>query len=344
MADLYYSSVARETTLTSGIDEVDTQISVGATLGFPLQFPYKLILDRDTPIEEVVYVTNAAGTTLTVMRGRDGTVGQSHEAGATVVHGATGDDFQRAANHRNATTGIHGLAPGVFPASGPELADLAALVAAHLASTSAHGVSGNIVGTNGVQTLRDKIIDGTENSLFVPWSQLGPRAFIRRTKSSDQSLGAGNISKLQTWQTQRSFGDAFEHPFGTGTVRPPHTGLYLMNYRLHIERTNTNQTGGFFLQFRMNVNSTANDSGSVVRQMRQSQGSYMGSGARFTLEMNDFVHLRSNTTYSFTARNTTGHSMQIYAGPSVTSWSLMYFGPSAGTDELPDDPGDGGGD
>ena len=89
----YYSSTAQETTLSSGINNSVTSIVVGATTGFPGSFPYTLILDPDTASEEVVTVTSAAGTTLTVTRGVDGTTAVSHLSGAKVRHGVSARDF-----------------------------------------------------------------------------------------------------------------------------------------------------------------------------------------------------------------------------------------------------------
>jgi hypothetical protein len=64
--------------------------------GYPAQFPYTAIIDPDTASEEVVEVTAAAGTTLTVTRGVDGTSGVSHNAGAVFRHGVSARDFDEA--------------------------------------------------------------------------------------------------------------------------------------------------------------------------------------------------------------------------------------------------------
>jgi hypothetical protein len=64
--------------------------------GYPAQFPYTAIIDPDTASEEVVEVTAAAGTTLTVTRGVDGTSAVSHNAGAVFRHGVSARDFDEA--------------------------------------------------------------------------------------------------------------------------------------------------------------------------------------------------------------------------------------------------------
>jgi hypothetical protein len=64
--------------------------------GYPNQFPFTAIIDPDTASEEVVEVSAAAGTTLTVTRGVDGTSGVSHNAGAVFRHGVSARDFDEA--------------------------------------------------------------------------------------------------------------------------------------------------------------------------------------------------------------------------------------------------------
>lgn len=100
----YYSSTAARTTLSSGINSTATSITVGSVSGFPGSFPYTLILDQDTASEEVVNVTAASGTTLTVTRGQDGTTGVSHSSGAAVNHGVSARDFDEPNAHVNDTT------------------------------------------------------------------------------------------------------------------------------------------------------------------------------------------------------------------------------------------------
>ena len=96
MARRYYSSTAVATTLSASANNSTTSITVTALSGYPAQFPYTAIIDPDTASEEVVEVTAAAGTTLTVTRGVDGTSGVSHNAGAVFRHGVSARDFDEA--------------------------------------------------------------------------------------------------------------------------------------------------------------------------------------------------------------------------------------------------------
>src|SRR6184192_3665696 len=109
----YYSSTAGNTTLSGGVTSTATTITVAATTGFPVSFPYTLVLDPGLATQEIVSVTSAAGATLTVTRGVDGTTGQAHTAGAVVQHSHTAQDFQEPQNHITASGGVHGLAGAV---------------------------------------------------------------------------------------------------------------------------------------------------------------------------------------------------------------------------------------
>lgn len=109
MARRYYSSVAQRTTLSIGVDASITTFIVAAVAGWPSSFPYTLIIDEDTVNEEIVEVVGRSSTTLTVVRGRDGTSGISHSAGASVRHGVSARDFDEPNAHENNSTTAHGL-------------------------------------------------------------------------------------------------------------------------------------------------------------------------------------------------------------------------------------------
>ena len=95
----YYSSVAQDTTLTGNIVSGSGSMTVGATTGFPSSYPYTLAVDYDTASEELVSVTGAAGLTLTITRGVDGTSPQSHNIGAVVRHVISAQDVRETQQH-----------------------------------------------------------------------------------------------------------------------------------------------------------------------------------------------------------------------------------------------------
>ena len=97
-----FSSTSVSTTLNAGINSSATSIVVAAGTGASLMGgvtlaagnvdSFGIALDVDTQNEEVVWVTQVSGDTLTVVRARAGTSGIAHTAGATVKHVFTGDD------------------------------------------------------------------------------------------------------------------------------------------------------------------------------------------------------------------------------------------------------------
>jgi hypothetical protein len=103
MARRYYSSTAVATTLSALASNSTTTITVTTLTGYPNQTPWTAIIDPDTASEEVVEVTNVAGTTLTVTRGVDGTSAVQHSAGAVFRHGVSGRDFDEANEFINST-------------------------------------------------------------------------------------------------------------------------------------------------------------------------------------------------------------------------------------------------
>lgn len=106
----FYSNNAQQTTLSGSISAGALSVSVGATTGFPGSFPYILALDYGAATEELVSVTAAAGTTLTVTRGYGGTSAQSHSLGAVVRHTYNAQDATDFRTHEAATAAIHGVA------------------------------------------------------------------------------------------------------------------------------------------------------------------------------------------------------------------------------------------
>jgi len=103
-----YSSISVETTLASSINTTVTTMTVatgtatalmgGVTLAAGNVDIFTIAIDPDTVNEEIVYVTQVSGDTLTISRGQAGTgsagvSGISHTAGATVKHVLTSSDL-----------------------------------------------------------------------------------------------------------------------------------------------------------------------------------------------------------------------------------------------------------
>jgi hypothetical protein len=113
----YYSSVAQDTSLTGNINSGAGSMAVASTTGFPTSYPFTLAVDYDTASEELVSVTAAAGLTLTITRGVDGTSPQNHTVGAVVRHVISAQDVREPQNHMAASSGVHGVTGSVIGTS-----------------------------------------------------------------------------------------------------------------------------------------------------------------------------------------------------------------------------------
>jgi hypothetical protein len=169
-----YSSKAQQTTLTSPITSTATSMTVvngAAVMGGKTLTgaqTYTVVIDPDTALEEIVDVTlYASGNTLTITRGIDSAspgTGLAHSAGAVVRHMAIGRDYQEANDHIANTT-------------------------------TAHGVTGAVVGTTNTQVITNKDLTSATNTLSTSVVTLtGSQTLTNKTLTSPTITGTGAIA------------------------------------------------------------------------------------------------------------------------------------------------------
>jgi hypothetical protein len=177
-----FSATAIETTLVNSMTSAATgdttsSVAIVSASGFPSTVPYTLILGPDTNKEEVVTVTAASSTTLTITRGQDNTQAVAHAAGTSVRHGVSARDFKEEQTHQ-AARGYD--------------ADTAILSNAGL--THVHGLvtgDGSVVGA-------DQLVTLTRKTLTTPTIN---GATLTGTVTSTASIvvsGAGTITGLSS--------------------------------------------------------------------------------------------------------------------------------------------------
>lgn len=180
----HHSNNAVETTLNGAIDGSQTSVSVVSVSGFPTSYPYALTVDFEASTAEIVLVTAAAGTNLTVTRGYDNTVAQAHNATARVMHTAIAADLREPLTHVNDSSGVH-------------------------------GVTGSVVGTTDTQTVTNKTISGSSNTLTnLPAGQITGDY----KEGTFVAQAAGNVP-LKAKGAASQTADLFQAVDSTGTVK-----------------------------------------------------------------------------------------------------------------------------
>jgi hypothetical protein len=164
-----YSSRSQQTTLSGALTNSATTATVvsgtsllgGVTISAGEIFT--VVIDPDTALEEIVDVSAVSTNTLTIVRGRDGSSGVAHSAGAQVRHMAIGRDYREANLHIEAASGVHGLA-------------------------------GSVVGTTDTQTLTNKTIDTASNTITGAVTLTGTQTLTNKTLTSPTITGTGAIA------------------------------------------------------------------------------------------------------------------------------------------------------
>ena len=141
-----YAGGAKPTTLTVNLGGSTADLAIAGTnfSNYPdgSVGPFYIVIDRGQVSEEKILCASRSGNVITVYntgltngRGNDGTSVVAHSAGATVEHVFTSVDADESNSHVNNSTSAHGL------------------------------TIANVVTINGTQTLTNKTISGSSNTL-----------------------------------------------------------------------------------------------------------------------------------------------------------------------------------
>lgn len=160
-----YSSISGVMFLTANINAVVGSATLDTLVGLPAVVPYTLVLGVGEANEEIVTVTSVAGNTVTITRGEDGSTASTHTTSEKVRHLMTARDLREAAQHRDATTGVHGVGP-----------------------------TSSVVGTSDTQTLTNKTIDGDDNVVVgLPTTALADDA-VTAAKIATGAVGTPELA------------------------------------------------------------------------------------------------------------------------------------------------------
>lgn len=179
MPAYYYSSTAGQYTLVGAVSNSATLLNLNSVAGLPSATPFKVVLEPGQPTEEIVKVTSVAGTSLTVVRGWDGTTAVAHAAAVSVRHMITAEDFTLSRSHEDATT-AHGTGSQVVGKD-----DAQPLTNKDLTS-STNTFPSSLATIGGLQTLTNKTLSGASNTFTNI-----PKSAVNSLESDLATLSSG---------------------------------------------------------------------------------------------------------------------------------------------------------
>lgn len=274
----YYSSNAVETTLTAGVSDSATTITVASATGYPGSFPFTVHVDLGTSSEEIMTVTNVSGLNFDVTRGVDGSSAVSHGLGATVIHGVSARDFTEPQAHLAASTGVH-------------------------------GVSGAVVGTTDGQVLTNKSLTAPNIGDFTNATHdhgdtdsggLVYAATVRAVKASQAAVANNTDTDITFTGTDFEIPDVWIAP-SSATITVPVNGIYKLTGFCLFHNAGTN-AGQRLVQIR-NVGGGFPIRESII---------YAPGGSS-----TDFIPLSVETTDSLSAGNTLGLRIKQQSGVAM---------------------------
>ena len=205
-----YSSRSQQSTLSSAITDTATSMTVvsGSALmgGKTLtgSQTYTVVIDPDTSLEEIVDVTlYSSGNTLTITRGRDGSSGVAHSAGAVVRHMVIGRDLQEANDHIEASSAVHGLTGTVVGTTDTQTLSAKTLTTPTVNGatltgtvTSTATITGGTVNATTLQQGGVQAVTTTDSQTLTNKTLTTPTiaSFVNATHDHTTSAGGGALS------------------------------------------------------------------------------------------------------------------------------------------------------
>lgn len=204
-----FSSISVQTTLGSSISNNALTLTVaagtgsallgGATLAPSDVDQFSITLNPDSVNEEIVWVTGISTDTLTIVRGRDGTSGVAHTAGAVIKHVLTGGDLIYL---MSAVAPLADLSTGLpFPGSTSGTNTVKAPAVAGTVVSTLPSTTSTLIGKTTTDVVTNKSIDLTTNTVTGTIAQ-----FNTAVSDADLATLAGTEEL-----TNKTFADAKIH-------------------------------------------------------------------------------------------------------------------------------------
>lgn len=311
----YYSSTALRTQLTASVASTATVLTVASTSGFPDSTPFTLLLDAGTVSEEIVTVTGLAGTSLTVIRGEDGTAGAAHNIGCDVQHSATARDFREPQQHMVASANVHGVTSNVVGVNDPQTLRNKTFDASNVfPATPKTLLPADTVYTTATQTLTGKTISGASNTLTnIPKSALPGDIYYGTTTALPAAALAHYGAALTTVSTPTrtvwGSGDVVSDPSGSWSAANP-------------TRLTAKATGVYLVTITTGASQTSSGSGNLSLYKNGTLIAQAATGVGFTGTGTIFIS--SVGALCFPVALTVGDYVEANLVPQATSAPFVY--------------------
>jgi microcystin-dependent protein len=200
-----YSSISEVKTLAANVPETgagSTQVIFNeGTTGLPA-VPFVLVLNPDTTNEEVVLATALTGSTYTITRNIEGGGLKSHTANQEVRHMIVGSDLQLVHNHLDNTTTAHGVSGAVVGTNSEQILTLKRLTTPKInenVNLTATSTELNVLDGITASTTELNYVDGVTSAIQTQIDTKAPSAgpTFTGTVVLPSTTSIGNVSATE---------------------------------------------------------------------------------------------------------------------------------------------------